>query len=61
MNAKRKILIAVVAAIVVLAGGAFAWKTGKGPSTATNGASASTARPLELRSEEHTSELQSLV
>ena len=30
MNAKRKILIAVIAGAVVLAGGAFAWKTGKG-------------------------------
>ena len=31
MNAKRKILIALLAGIVVLAGGAFAWKTGKPP------------------------------
>ena len=29
MNAKRKILLAVIAVAVVLAGGAFAWKNGK--------------------------------
>jgi RND family efflux transporter MFP subunit len=50
MNARRKMLLAAFAAAVVLAGGAFAWKNGKAPPTAGNGANsaASTARPLEL-------------
>ena len=30
MTAKRKLLLVAIAAAVVLAGGAFAWKNGKG-------------------------------
>ncbi len=50
MTAKRKVLIAIFAAVVVLAAGAFAWKTGKGPSIAGNGAVVSqpAVRPIEL-------------
>ena len=33
MNARRKILLALIAGAVMLAGGAFAWKNGKGPRT----------------------------
>ena len=66
MNTKPKILIAfLAAAVVVLACGAFAWKAGKGPSTATNAASAAAqpaARPLELITAElHTIKPRGLV
>ena len=30
MNARRKLLLVAFAGVVVLAGGAFAWKNGKG-------------------------------
>jgi len=63
MNAKRKIVLAVVGAVVVLAGGAFAWKS-KVASTAGNGAVASKAadRPLELiPAEVHTIKPRGLV
>jgi RND family efflux transporter MFP subunit len=45
MTAKRKILLAVLAAAVVLAAGAFAWKSGIG--VASNRAAASAAKPAE--------------
>jgi RND family efflux transporter MFP subunit len=62
MTAKRKILIATLAGAVVLAGGAFAWKNGKTPSAAANGASATAARPLELIAAElHTIKPRGLV
>ena len=49
MNAKRKFLIASLAAAVVLAGGAFAWKTGKVTSAAQQAADKKAAeRSLEL-------------
>src|SRR5688572_2068946 len=45
MNAKRKLLLVALAGVVVLAGGAFAWKNGK---VSSNGASvAATAKPGE--------------
>ncbi len=64
MTAKRKILIAVLAGAVVLAGGAFAWKNGKGPSTGAHGAESakSVERPLELIAAElHTIKPRGLV
>lgn len=64
MNAKRKILIALAATAVVLAGGAFAWEAAKGPSTAGNATTAArpTARPLELIAAElHTIKPRGLV
>ena len=63
MNAKRKIVLAIVGAVVVLAGGAFAWKSKVAP-TAGNGAVASKAadRPLELiPAEVHTIKPRGLV
>jgi RND family efflux transporter MFP subunit len=50
MTAKRKLLLVAIAAAVVLAGGAFAWKNGKGSG---NGGVVATAtkpgeRPIEL-------------
>ena len=65
MTAKRKLLLVVVAGVMVLAGGAFAWKTGK--NTATNGSVASVAakpseRPIELIAAElHTIKPRGLV
>ena len=60
MNGKRKILIALLAGIVVLAGGAFAWKTGK-PSAPAAAATPAT-RPLELIAAElHTIKPRGLV
>lgn len=49
MKTKGKILVAVVA-VLALGGGAFAWKSGKLPSPAGNGATVAKApeRPLEL-------------
>jgi RND family efflux transporter MFP subunit len=70
MTAKRKIVIAVLAVAVVLAGGAFAWKNGKAPSTVAGGASGAdvggiatpAARPLELiEAELHTIKPRGLV
>lgn len=64
MNAKRKIVVGVIAGAIVLAGGAFAWKTGKGPSTAGNATVASqpTTRPIELIAAElHTIKPRGLV
>ena len=54
MTAKRKLLLVAIAAAVVLAGGAFAWKNGKGSG---NPAAVGTAtkpgeRPIELISAE---------
>lgn len=63
MNTKRKIIMASVAAVVLLGGGAFAWKA-KSPSPAANGASTSKAapRPLELiAAEVHTIKPRGLV
>jgi RND family efflux transporter MFP subunit len=50
MTAKRKIFLAAFGAVLLLAGGGFAWKTVKGPSPAGNGTSATKTaeRPLEL-------------
>ena len=65
MTAKRKLLLVVIAGLMVLAGGAFAWKTGK--NTATNGSVASVAakpseRPIELIAAElHTIKPRGLV
>jgi len=65
MTAKRKLLLVVIAGVMVLAGGAFAWKTGK--NTATNGSVASVAakpseRPIELIAAElHTIKPRGLV
>jgi multidrug efflux system membrane fusion protein len=64
MNAKRKILIAVLAGAVVLAGGAFAWKNGKGQSAGAHGAETAkpAGRPLELIAAElHTIKPRGLV
>jgi multidrug efflux system membrane fusion protein len=64
MTAKRKLLLLIVAGIVVLAGGAFAWKNGKGSS---NGAAVATStkqgeRPIELIAAElHTIKPRGLV
>ena len=63
MNTKHKIIMASVAAVVLLGGGAFAWKA-KSPSPAANGASTSKAapRPLELiAAEVHTIKPRGLV
>ena len=46
MTAKRKILIAVLAGVAILAGGAFAWKGGK-PGAGNGPASATIAKPGE--------------
>ena len=63
MTAKRKVLIAIIAAIVVLAAGAFAWKSGA--HVATNGRAAagpSAERPIELIAAElHTIKPRGLV
>ncbi|MCA0305027.1 MAG: efflux RND transporter periplasmic adaptor subunit [Proteobacteria bacterium] len=55
MTRQRKLLLATVGALVVLAGGAFAWKSGKGPVPAAAGTGPATAtaaaaaeRPIEL-------------
>lgn len=50
MSTKRKVLIAGVAAIVVVAAGAVAWQSGKGVSTQAAGAQSGKAadRPIEL-------------
>ena len=50
MTAKRKLLLVAIAAAVVLAGGAFAWKNGKGPGSAGTVATATKPgeRPIEL-------------
>jgi RND family efflux transporter MFP subunit len=50
MTAKRKLLLVVLAGVVVLAGGAFAWKTGKGSGNAAAVATAAkpAERPIEL-------------
>jgi RND family efflux transporter MFP subunit len=64
MNAKRKLLLVALAGAVVLAGGAFAWRSGKGPG---NGAAVATApkpgeRPVELIAAElHTIKPRGLV
>ena len=50
MTAKRKLLLVAIAAAVVLAGGAFAWKNGKGSGNAAAVATATKPgeRPIEL-------------
>ena len=50
MTAKRKLLLVAIAAVVVLAGGAFAWKNGKGSGNAATVATAAKPgeRPIEL-------------
>jgi multidrug efflux system membrane fusion protein len=64
MNARRKLLLVAFATVVVLAGGAFAWKNGK---VSSNGASVATAakpgeRPIELIAAElHTIKPRGLV
>jgi membrane fusion protein, multidrug efflux system len=47
MTAKRKLLLVCIAAAVVLAGGAFAWKNGKGSGNAASVAKPG-ERPIEL-------------
>ena len=64
MTAKRKLLLLIIAGAVVLAGGAFAWKSGK---VSGNGAAVATAakpgeRPIELIAAElHTIKPRGLV
>jgi RND family efflux transporter MFP subunit len=58
MTAKRKILFVVLAAVVVLAGGAFAWKSGKGG--ANGGTAATAARPAERTTELIAAELHTI-
>jgi RND family efflux transporter MFP subunit len=47
MTAKRKLLLVCIAAAVVLAGGAFAWKNGKGSANVASAAKPG-ERPIEL-------------
>ena len=64
MNAKRKLLLVVLAGAVVLAGGAFAWKSGKGSGNAAAVATAAKpgGRPIELIAAElHTIKPRGLV
>ncbi len=62
MNLKRKILLALLAGLVVVAGGAFAWKSSKAPGTPSTTAVVSGARPLELIAAElHTIKPRGLV
>jgi multidrug efflux system membrane fusion protein len=64
MTAKRKLLLVAIAAAVVLAGGAFAWKNGKGSSNAAAVATATKPgeRPIELIAAElHTIKPRGLV
>lgn len=64
MTAKRKLLLVVLAAAVVLAGGAFAWKNGKGSGNAAAVATAAKPgeRPIELIAAElHTIKPRGLV
>lgn len=64
MNTKRKILIALFAVVTVLAGGAFAWKTSKTPSTTANSPATtrSAVRTIELIAAElHTIKPRGLV
>jgi RND family efflux transporter MFP subunit len=48
MTAKRKLLIAILAAAVVLAAGAFAWRNGPGVASNSRAASSPAERPIEL-------------
>ena len=64
MNAKRKLLLVAIAGVVVLAGGAFAWKNGKGSGNAAAVATAAKPgeRPIELIAAElHTIKPRGLV
>lgn len=64
MKTSTKFVIAIVGAAVVLGGGAFAWKNGKGTAAAGNGPVATKAadRPLELiPAEVHTIKPRGLV
>jgi RND family efflux transporter MFP subunit len=64
MTAKRKLLLVAIAAAVVLAGGAFAWKNGKGTGNAAAVATATKPgeRPIELIAAElHTIKPRGLV
>ena len=64
MNAKRKLLLVALAGAVVLAGGAFAWKNGKGSGNAAAVATAAKPgeRPIELIAAElHTIKPRGLV
>jgi multidrug efflux system membrane fusion protein len=64
MTTKRKLLLVAIAAAVVLAGGAFAWKNGKGSDNAAAVATATKSgeRPIELIAAElHTIKPRGLV
>ena len=64
MTAKRKLLLVAIAGVVVLAGGAFAWKNGKGSGNAAAVATATKPgeRPIELIAAElHTIKPRGLV
>jgi RND family efflux transporter MFP subunit len=64
MTAKRKLLLVAIAAVVVLAGGAFAWKNGKGSASSAAVATATKPgeRPIELIAAElHTIKPRGLV
>ena len=62
MTAKRKVLIAILAAAVVLAAGAFAWKNGAGVASQQRTSSSPADRPIELIAAElHTIKPRGLV
>mgnify|MGYP002628722465 FL=1 len=62
MTTNRKILIGAIAVVVVIAGGAFAWRTGTAPQSPTSSSATATERTLELiPAELHTIEPRGLV
>ena len=62
MTTNRKILIGAIAVVVVIAGGAFAWRTGTAPRSQSASSATATERPLELiPAELHTIEPRGLV
>jgi RND family efflux transporter MFP subunit len=62
MTTKRKLLIAAVGAVVLLAGGAFAWKASHAPASRQQAGAQASTRTLELISHEvHTIEPRGLV
>ena len=62
MTTNRKILIGAIAVVVVIAGGAFAWRTGTAPQSPTASSATATERTLELiPAELHTIEPRGLV